>query len=77
MICLKRIGEEMVFMKTTLRAEGTSTPVESKSAVVATTAVFYHYPESIPTNAVPVRLPRSHGDSVILSEPEIRKRIIQ
>ena len=40
MICLKRSGEERVFMKTILRQAGTSTPVESSSAVVATTGVL-------------------------------------
>ncbi len=38
-ICLNKTGEAMGFMNTTLRHEGTSTPVESSSAVVATTGV--------------------------------------
>lgn len=40
MICLKSTGEERVFIKTMLRHEGTSTPVDSSSAVVATTGVL-------------------------------------
>ena len=40
-ICLKSTGEEIVFMKTMFRQEGTSTPVVSNSAVVATTGARF------------------------------------